>query len=206
MRATYDRQVGQGHVSYDIRSIPLSPFTIVLESSGVLIKGVFVLVAACLICALVLGALMGGAGAVLGFLCGIAITALLVRRDFQMLMRMAGSRRSTRLQVTDGRMDLSRGSTVPTAFDRAEIRRIRLGNTLDANFVPEPVYVVGNGLQGAMAIATMGVRAQRISKLARDCYCVMLDHGNASVVVSDGLDETTAKNVFDDLARDLKMR
>ena len=153
-----------------------------------------------------LGSLLHTLGVLLGFLCGIGATIFVGRRDFQTLANMAGSRRPTNLQVTETKLELSRGSGPQIAIGRENIRRIRLANTLNTNFTPEPAYIVGTGFQGAVVANTLTFRAARISKLARDCFSVLLDHENNTVVIADGLDEITAKNNFDDLARDLRMR
>ena len=154
---------------------------------------------------------------------GIILAFLLIKkwREGKLNKRVAGAmgrRGKSTITLTRstirGHLEPQFGSDREFDVPLEDVRRFRLTNTL--HDTPNTKLTSSNSAALGMALAqpTAGragvlmasheIGRMRAEKAATACYAVMIDYQNSSVALADGLDQLTARNIIEDVERDVR--
>ncbi len=200
-RATFKSRNSDGKTVIEIVPIPMSPVTMIFASLGLLANGIILFIfTACLA-----GGILGTSVPASAFV-GIVCVGLFFVWSWTRKKKLIGLRNVSEVVISNDTLQLKRGA-ISATVPFAEVRRIRMANTLDDNLSPHTSIVVGGStFEAGFAASIASVRAARIKSIAKTCFAVILDYGNDTATIADGLDEITCQNIFDDLASAMHLR
>lgn len=217
-QATYIRRQEDGRFKYTIESIPIG--SMMRFEMG---NGIFQLVFFFIIGFIVV---MGVSGVVFQRSTFLFLLAMLVyfalfyyyaksaiSRFKKKSDEYLGRRGRTKIDLSSEEVvaafEPSRAGHPNVAVKQSEVRRIRITNTMDRlDLRGSDISRFGQALAQptqATAAAVMQAHAAgdaRRAKVRKVCFAVILNFGNTSVALADGLDELTAENLFDDFLAD----
>jgi hypothetical protein len=96
------------------------------------------------------------------------------------------------------------GQSETFTISRESLRRLRLYNTFDQSDVAGQPDIYVAHLAFAPIMIGQEIRRRRVRNIQPTCYALFADFQNTSATLADGMDELTARNLFEDVSRDLQ--